>query len=163
MLHSRTVLRHAVAARLAGRRDDGTPWTTAGARVLLKRHHDPSGGEELPALLVHGGGEDIAEASYPLAGEAGLIRRTGLLIVDCITAADDGAEDRLDAMAAGVEAALEWFEPPGSTTVPTTLRLLRCDPPKAGSGSVSTLIGRLWVQSRLYQSYRVPPLEGPAP
>ena len=162
MLHPRTVLRHAVAARLAGARDDGSPWTAAGPRVLLARRRAAASSDQLPALLVHGGGEEIAEASYPIAGDSGHIRRTGILIIDCIAAADDRAEDLLDAMAAGVEAALEWFEPPGLTNA--SVRLLRSDPPFSGvCGTVSTLTGRLWVQLRHYQPYRVQPLERTAP
>lgn len=161
MLHPRTLLRHVVAARLAGGRDDGSPWTAAGSRVLLARRLAADSGVRLPVLLVHGGGEEIAEASYPIASDSGLIRRTGLLIIDCVVAADDHAEDVLDALAAGVEAALEWFEPPGQAH--TTLRLLRSDPPVWGCAPEHTATGRLWLQIRHHQPYRVPPSERTAP
>lgn len=156
---SRTLLRHAVATRLASRRDDGGAWTAAGTRVLLARHHIPTHTADLPALLVYGGGEEIVESSYPLAVERGLLRRCGWLMIDCVVLADDQAEDLLDAMAAGVEAALEWFEPPDLPKA--TLRILRSDPPMVGGGGgpVSTWIGRLWVHVRTYHPYRVPAQE----
>lgn len=159
MNHPRTILRHAIADRLAGMRDDGTPWTAAGTRVLLTRSYVPASTADLPALVVYGGGEDVAEASYPIDGENGQTRRTCTLIVDCVAGAGATAEDDLDDLAAGVEAAIEWLAVPEFESA--TIRLLRSDAPVDQPGAVATLVGRLSVQVRYYAPYRTRPADAP--
>lgn len=160
MSHPRHVFRHAVAARLAGLRDDGSPWTAAGPRVLLARKYDPASAAELPAVLVHGRGEWVFEGSYPSEGENGALRRVLKLAIDCIAEDGGNAEDETDALAEGVEAALEWLEIPGHESA--TLRLMRSRKPRLWTGtSLTMLVRRLVVHVRYHTLYRTAPEDAP--
>lgn len=106
MTHPRAQIRHAIRARLAQPLPDGGFWTPAEDRVFTGRAPNLAQ-QELPVIVITAKEEEAEPIGVSDFNNG--YERTMLVLVQCITLAWDDfeTEDQLDAMALGVEQALD--------------------------------------------------------
>jgi hypothetical protein len=151
MTHPRQQIRYAIRDRLAAPLPDGGFWTPAEDRVFTSRALNLAQ-EELPLIII-GAREEEAEPVAVTDFDDGY-RRTLAIQVDCLTAAweYDETEDLLDAMALGVEQAMDQLVIEGVET--GRLRLTRTDIDIDREGETPIGAARLTYQCR-YLSNRL--------
>jgi hypothetical protein len=152
VLHPRHQLRHAIRDRLAdfelGRPHDGY-WTPAEDRVYANRsvEIDP---DELPLILVSCKEEEVELINR--SDFDGGYRRMLMVHVEGLCMALDNVDDALDAMALGIEAALDGLLVEGLETA--MLQMVRTDLDVDRDGEVP--IGAVRITYRApYLSYRL--------
>lgn len=151
-LHPRHQLRHAIRDRLAhfqeGRPHDGY-WTPAEDRVYANRsiEVDP---DELPLVLVSCKEEEVETINR--SDFDGGYRRTLTVHVEGLCVALDNVDDALDAMALGIEAALDGLLVEGLETA--MLRMIRTDLDVDREGELPIGAVRITYQAP-YLSYRL--------
>jgi|GEM_PF-1300853 len=152
LLHPRHQLRHAIRDRLAyfqeGRPYDGY-WTPAKNRVYANRsiEIDP---DELPLVLVNCKEEEVELVNR--SDFDGGYRRTLMVHVEGLCVALDNVDDALDAMALGIETALDGLLVQGLETA--MLQMVRTELDVDRDGQLP--IGAVRITYRAnYLSYRV--------
>lgn len=117
--------------------------------------------KDCPAILIYARSEAIRENEFPRSGINGwLTRELRLAIEGAVVAADD-VDDRVDALAAQIEAAMEWFEIPGLESA--TIRLQDTEVQIGDEGEEPFGGVRLTYQVVYRTAYRIEPPGDPAP
>jgi hypothetical protein len=149
MTHPRSQIRYAIRDRLAAPLPDGGFWTPAEDRVFTSRAINLQQ-DELPLITISGK-EEEAQPVAVTDFDCGY-RRTLAIQVDCLTAAweHDEAEDLLDALALGVEQALDGLVIQGVET--GRLLLTRTDIDIDREGETPIGAARLTFQCRYLSS-----------
>lgn len=115
MTHPRTVIRNAFVDRLKGQ-VEGVYRTNAENRVFAGRIApvDVNDDDELPAILVYSRTDKRdPEKDYSVSGSDAWTQSDLQVVVEAIIAGnEETADDRLDVLAAQIEAALEDFDIP---------------------------------------------------
>lgn len=159
-MHPRTAILGAIAARLSGEIEPGRFWTPAEDRVFADRLQ-PLDQADLPALRVYARAEAIADGGHPIAGENGVLERRLGVVVEAVEAATPGADHRLDALASGIEAALEWIAVSGLESA--TIRLAETEFGAPADGPPPAGVLRLVFSVAYRTPWRVTADDGTAP
>ena len=101
MTHPRQIMREAVSARLA-----------ESLQNVFTSRAKPLFDQDLPAVLVYAGGEQIKRERWDTDGQGPLWRDLEIL-VECVDMGKDDLDNRLDALAESVESALDGWDIPG--------------------------------------------------
>lgn len=101
MTHPRQTIRETIAARLA---ESMQNVFTSRAKPLFD--------QDLPAVLVYAGTEQVKRERWDTDGFGDLTRELEIL-VECVDLGKEDLDDKLDALAESVENALDGWEIPG--------------------------------------------------
>ncbi len=101
MTHPRQTIRETIAARLA---ESMQNVFTSRAKPLFD--------QDLPAVLVYAGSEQVKRERWDTDGFGDLTRELEIL-VECVDMGKEDLDNRLDALAESVETALDGWEIPG--------------------------------------------------
>jgi hypothetical protein len=146
-IHPRQQLRHAIRDHLAGQLPDEGYWTAAEDRVYAQRTIELEP-DELPLILVTAREEEVEPVNS--SDWDGGDRRTLQIHVECLALALDDVEDRLDALAMGVEQAMSGLLVDQLETA--YFRLLRTDTDVDREGETPIGAARLTYQARYLAS-----------
>jgi hypothetical protein len=151
-MHPRAAIREAFRDRLIAAN------TGAGSRVHNSRIAPIGDKDELPAILIYSRDEKSdADKDYGVAGEDSYRERTLRLVTEAVVAGNITVDDRLDAFAEQIEAALDDWDVPGFESARVRLIETDIDVVTDGVNFPIGAIGLLW-QVRYRTSWRPQPV-----
>lgn len=142
MTHPRTLIRRAFTDRLRASA------TAAKDRVYPSRLApiDTNDAKELPAILVYARDDRRdPKTDYGPEGEDSFVRSHLYLVTEGIVRANDDVDEKLDALAEEIEAALEDWDVPGFEGAAIRLEDTDIDVVKEGVAKPVGAIGLTWV------------------